>query len=1109
MPPNCMNMQKTKKKTGYKKIFLMPLLFHSINLIASIHNTIPSDGMVIQHGSLSSFGQRLKEQLQYKTSHNGLPFQLIYINTASSLTEQQTWQIRKLLNASHVIILDGTVSAPETIQKTSTAIGGVGLASPVIMIRIPKNAFPEYKHIVIPDTDLESNPQALNKLAEESRRLLSTWHLDQHHARSTRFAKSCWRPEVTISIEQRHIDLSCMVGSKFESRRSNEPGWTEGKIDACNRAASLSLNYTVDMIRSIPTNTAGTQDIKYLRITIDPENSGGTGWHLVDTPIHKHTWFESWANRETWFGPIADHYQIAIHSLDPDVHLYNAIPDNQPRETQITHRSSLQIGVMGQVIFQHPALADQDQEDIDNEDIPADDNEPDHDGSSVDDNASFNTAPEPDIALLEDVESDHEDNSSIDSSPYGSITNDIARLEDVASDTEAHAPNDATVEGAIAGPSHDGSYLPQVEPAAVSYEASDSTHPALPTQEPNPISEPGAPDPLDAKRILQDWEKIINQSDLLDEPQKRRLYVRIMEEVTQEIGTPLENINRRVYWLLGRKEDRYPAILQAFIQNPLGFLFGSKSRPSFPTDSPPLAYANIILKDWEKIINQSDQLSQPQKKQLYARIFEEMHLDSGHPQENLNRRGYWFFGRREDRYPEILQAFHQNPLGFISDSSNRPSFSTATPRPEPSTSQASAVSYIPPVPVIEMTDAERSEYHHNLSQIYASPGKPDKTLTDSIINTWLKIINDTDALSREQKNDLFKYISSKVYLNTNNQIEDISRREYWLIGLSPQYSAAILKAFAEDPDGFKYGNTRPVLPATSKHYKRRHYRHPIDLSSAFTYSSIRSIQYNNYEYAVINQSKAGLTDVAKWIWTRNFQHTSQHWRSHVTCPLWCQDWFFKDSAFSPAAYAHFTPGFSATFMVPASKQNASSFIFSATIKPVALGGRVNYRFLFQEYSPWGQSGNAQTVSQLLTVKWGSPAFHPEAPVTLKLRHQNRCLNVRENSYHDGSQVNLYKCRNLKSQLWGHDDSFRLKPHGAPGQCLTRTNDNALLLYSCSYAENQKWYWNHDRLMNSQDCYLSLINDDQLSTSCDEVKSSRWSLHIQNQDSHDTLLINSL
>ncbi|GAA4651348.1 hypothetical protein GCM10023116_36320 [Kistimonas scapharcae] len=1078
MPPSCIKRQKPKKKTRYKKTLLASLLLPSINITASIHNNIPFEEMIIQHGNLSRLGQRLKEQIKNKTPYNGLPFQLIYINAASSLTEQQKREIRQLLNTSHIIILDGTDSTPETIQATSIAIGGVGLSSPVIMIRPQKGAFPEYKHIVIPDTVLELNPQALNRLANESYRLLSTWRPAQHHARSARLAKSRWRPEATISIEQRYINLSCMVGSKFESRQSNEPEWTEGKTDACNRSASLSLNYTVDLIRSIPTHTAGTQDLKYLRITIDPENSGGTGWHLVNTPTHKHTWFESWANRETWFGPIADHYQIAIHSLDPDVHLYNAIPDNQPRETRITHRSSLQVGVMGQVIFQHPALADQDQENLDHEEMPADENEPDNDGSSVDDSASFYTAPEPDIALLEDVESDHD-------------------------------PNDATVIGETAGPSHDGGYLPQREPAAASYEAHDSTHPALHTQEPSHISEPGTPDPLDTKTILQDWKKIIDQSDVLKEQQKIQLYVRIIEEVTQDRGNPLENVNRRVYWLLGRKEDRYPTILQAFTQNPLGFMFDSKSRPSFPTDSPPLIYAKIILQDWDKIINQSDLLSQPQKQQLYDRIFEEMHLDSGNPQDNQNRREYWFFGRRKDRYPEILQAFNQNPHDFLFDSNSRPSFSLATPIPEPSASEPSTISYPHPVPVIEIADTERSEYHHNLSQIYPSPGKPEKTLVDSLFNTWRDIINDTDVLTDTQKSDLLKYILLNVYKSTNNQLEDISRREYWLIGLSPQYSEAILTAFAENPEGFKYGDMRPVLPATSKLYQRRLYRHQTDLMSAFSYSSIRSLQYNNYEYAVINQSKAGLTDTAKWVWTRDFQRTGQHWRSHVTCPLWCQDWFFKDSAFSPAAYAHFTPGFSATFMVPASKQNTSSFIFSATVKPVALGGRVNYRFLFQEYSPWSQSGDTQTVSQLLTVKWGSPIFHPEAPVTLKIQHQNRCLNVRENSYHDGSQVNLYKCRNLNSQLWGHDDSFRLKPHSAPGQCLTRNDNNALVLHSCTYAENQKWYWNHDRLMNSQGCYLSMISDDTLSTDCDEGKSSRWSLKIPPKDSHNTLLISPL
>lgn len=275
-------------------------------------------------------------------------------------------------------------------------------------------------------------------------------------------------------------------------------------------------------------------------------------------------------------------------------------------------------------------------------------------------------------------------------------------------------------------------------------------------------------------------------------------------------------------------------------------------------------------------------------------------------------------------------------------------------------------------------------------------------------------------------------------------------------------------------------------------------------NSSLTYSSERSIHYNNYEYTLYNRSKAGLVDYAAWEWSRDYDTNSKLWRNHKTCPLWCQDWFFNDNNFSPASYANFNPGFSATFFAPANKKGSSSFRLSASMRPVALGGRVQYRVLFQQYKPWGQSGDTINVDQLLTVNWDSQVFMLVTPVCLQMRHKDLCLNAREGDINGNAQVNLYKCRLLKSQLWYMDSSHRLMSQGTTERCLTQGESGKVQLQNCTIADNQKWYWNKDRLGNSHGCYLSYQNNGTIAISCDSDQAIEWSFQIKKPDLSDSL-----
>ncbi len=769
------------------------------------------------YGQKTNFCELLLKNILKKKKNHKFNTPVVYVNTNIQVTNTEIEKIQHLFQKSHLIILDGTVSSQNAISTLSSTIGGVGLFSPIIMIHKQRNGFPEYKHIALkkktPDLKSAIEPfdeNSLKTLADEAYQLLLNWQKEFKTEHTVRSKAIYWRPEVSIPVELRHIGQPCMVGHKFESRFGHTPKWTEGKIDACNQSASLSLTYTIDMIRSIATGSSGTVDAKYLRITVDPETKGGAGWYLVDQPTHKHTWFESWTNRETWFGPIADNYQIMIQPFDPDVRLHHSIPHNSPKQSQITERSAIQIGVMGQMLLDF-------------------------------------SAPEADI------EEEADDTESIESSLY-------------------ETPDDQD--------SDDVFYTPPEEPES---------------------------------------------------------------------------------------EDE-----------------GFESA----------------------------------------------------------------MGTSHDINPEHA--------------------------------------------LYNLSDDSKIEYLHAIT---------DQNHIRRLYETWTEIIN-TSNLSDEQK---ARFII-KILLDINDNITHanrdlvISNINFWTVGATPHNSALILARYAENPWQFtKFSKPelffRPNIFLQRSFQHRKKKRSAIPITSSTNYKSERSIRYKNNEYRLINQSKTGTRDYASWTWTRDFKHNSQHWRNHITCPLWCQDWFFNDNMFSQSAYAGFTPGFSATFMVPSKKRTPSSFKFSAIVKPVALGGRVQYRFLFQEYAYWDQSGSELSFSELLTVNWGSTVFNPEAPIKLKVRNKNLCLNIREDNMKEGGQVNLYECRHSLNQLWGYDDQHRIKSQHSRDLCLTRSDQHSVTMHTCDNTNKQLWYFNYDQVSDGSGCFLFSKDFHSLQVNCNIRSKTQWNFQL--------------
>lgn len=646
---------------AFATVVLLSLTSHANSLVHLPPHPVSSDVLISEYGHTTEFGAALQTVFAAHNNPSGQqrvrPNHVVYINASEPLPEDSLTNIRNDLSKGAIIILDGTINSDDT-SYMSARIGGIGFSSPVLMIRYDSNQTPEYKALSIFNADammpssIQYTDDRYQKMADETYSLLKLWTGKQRFKPTTlathRDKTATYRPESTINVEIRHTGFPCMVGKEYDGNSvTGVSHWDADMIDACNNSASVSLFYTVDFIRSVSTEEGGTEDAKFVRITLNPEGDGGAGWHFTEKPIHKNLWFQSQTNRIEWFGPIVEDYSVKLASRDPEIRLYQTAPENKPQHSNIiVALPSIGIGVM----------------------LPK--------GVSM--------------------------------------------------------PPDAT------------------------------------------------------------------------------------------LGLPL-----------------------------------------------------------------------------------------------------------------------------------------------------------------------------------------------------------------------------------------------------------------------KFGSTVH-----------------------------RAVIYKNYEYAIINRSIDDVTATASWLWTREFDKYSDGWRTNRICSLWCSDPFFDDNTFTPAAYAHFSPGFSATFRAPADKIDQSTIKFTGSANVVALGGRVQYKFLLQHYAPWSRKGSHYSFVQNLRVNWGSTLFNPEIPVSIEAYKENSemglCLNIIESDIDEGvGQVDLYHCHFKTNQIWGMDSDNRYKSFLAQDLCLTREEDNSLSVQQCTHAANQKWEWQHDKLVSKLGGYLTASPDGSVRISDLNIETIQWRNFLRKPTPSDILSIQSI
>lgn len=307
---------------------------------------------------------------------------VLYVNVAQ-LTPAQAEQVRSAFGGGRTVLLDATTAKPEQASAASRTVGGLGMDSPVLLLRQVAGR-PEYRSLEVgqegeasasaplpavnPDTlPSDADSVARSQRAEASltpalrQAMLATSGVRESLVEGTRTALRAmaapapatlaaaprttegepYRPEYTYTVFATRNNFSCTLHQALD-------GYSFGSatFDACNGRGNAELAYKVDMIRSVAANgSAGVaEDAKYLRVSILPEN-GGTGIHLVDKADEWYTWFQSWAHRDTWFGPFANKYSFSINSSDPEVRLVGHAPQQTNPQQDVTEKTGVTVGV--------------------------------------------------------------------------------------------------------------------------------------------------------------------------------------------------------------------------------------------------------------------------------------------------------------------------------------------------------------------------------------------------------------------------------------------------------------------------------------------------------------------------------------------------------------------------------------------------------------------------------------------------------------------------------------------------------------------------------------------------------------------------------------------
>jgi hemolysin len=290
----------------------------------------------------------------------------------------------------------------------------------------------------------------------------------------------------------------------------------------------------------------------------------------------------------------------------------------------------------------------------------------------------------------------------------------------------------------------------------------------------------------------------------------------------------------------------------------------------------------------------------------------------------------------------------------------------------------------------------------------------------------------------------------------------------------------------------------------------------VEAKGSFSYTSNRWVIYDTYEYDLINKSSG---NTAEWSWDRQYDINHRHWLynpSNVWAPTDASI-LFDTAKFSPAAYANFTPGFSAIYSTDAQNHpDSTTFILENHAHISALQATLTPKLFFSQVSKinhmyrnkpgcqdpynWSLCSDPVMVKKAFEINWHAAAFEPQAHVSIEayktFSEQGLCLTAPV-SISQNQPVTLEDCNHQNNQLWGLDKNQRylsrqVDPASSKDKfCLSANIDGHVIVQRCNSSAQQKWKWENDRLINEVFSELTLTQDKQLTVDANGEGVNQW------------------
>ena len=367
-----------------KLIFAIPILMLSSTAFSGTYIV----GGLTPTG-MEAFADLQSEPLEATSYQTFSTSDILYLNMDS--VDLNLDVVNMALDSGAIVVADATeVNNPDNVSDRISEVFGVGVESPLTVIystlrgrqyivakpkltlsgtqKIQLNhsklteigeKSDEYTETVISEDDepVEIDDDAYTKLVkgEDSNATIESVNAEllvksiaQARKSKNRIEASSndrpYMPEFTYDVRILRPPHACNLISDWSSNTFN--------FNFCDddKGYTIDLNYSVALIRSIRAlksdNSGHTKDAKYARISISPSTGEGAGVHLRDSTRQEHSWFQSWANNTTRFGPYAKSYRLFVTNTGGVAPLIAShAPVNENKEYNHETREGFEVGV--------------------------------------------------------------------------------------------------------------------------------------------------------------------------------------------------------------------------------------------------------------------------------------------------------------------------------------------------------------------------------------------------------------------------------------------------------------------------------------------------------------------------------------------------------------------------------------------------------------------------------------------------------------------------------------------------------------------------------------------------------------------------------------------